>query len=175
MSAKALVYLIVLITLSICVCQGGYRTFPIWHYNASLDFDGKNLTVETQPAVMNTDSVTNSIFFRGSSTADWGAIYILDTRESDYSVPSEDTLRSLMMPSCKAISINPGNIDGRSGLIAKAEARVEHGFGQNCYGGIIQVTPPGPNELTLFAIIGHFTNESFNEHFVKTAKISYSG
>ncbi|MFB3765761.1 MAG: hypothetical protein ACE14P_11025 [Methanotrichaceae archaeon] len=175
MSTKSLVCLIALITLQLSPCLGEYQTFPIWHYNASLDFGGKNVTVETRPITSDLYSTMRSILFRGSSAGDWGSIYLLDSRQPAYSVPMEDTLRSLMISSCKAVRINPGSIGNISGLIAKADARVEHGFGQTCYGGIVQLTSPGPQENTFFVVIGHFTDESLNEAFVKTANIYYTG
>lgn len=175
MSTKALLCLIALITLQLSPCLGEYQTFPIWHYNASLDLGSKNTTVETRPVTSDDYGTVHSLFFRGSSAADWGSIYLIDSRNPSYSVPMEDTLRSLMMPSCKAIRINPGDIGSQRGLVAIGEARVEHGFGQNCYGGIVQLASLGANENTFFVVIGHFTNESLNQRFVKTANINYSG
>ncbi len=164
-----------MITLFICPCMGEYQSFPIWHYNASLDLGGKNVTVEANPPSSDLYSITYSALLRGNSSSDWGAIYLLDSRKPTYSTPSEDTLRSSMIRSCKAIRIDPGNVGGIKGLIAKGEARVEHGFGQKCYGGIIQLAPHGSNEHTFFMVIGHFKDESLNERLVKTAKIEYVG
>lgn len=175
MMAKAIISLFALIMLSACPCMGEYQNFTIWHYNASLDFGGKNVTAETLPVTSNLYSMMYSMRFKGSSDGDWGAIYLLDSRQPNYSVPMEDTLRSYMISSCKAIRIDPGNVGDIKGMIAKGEARVEHGFGQACYGGVVWLPSHGINEHTFFMVIGHFTDESLNENFVKTAKINYTG
>ncbi len=163
-----------LIMLLAFPCQGAYSIIPIWHYNVSLDFGGKNVTVEQRPAASDINSITRSIFFRGNSTADWGAIYLVNIREPS-NIILEDKLRSMLMPSCKRVQINPGTISGISGFIATADARVEHGFGQRCYGGIVRLAPLGSGELSFFVVIGHFTDESLNAQLVKTARIEYSG
>lgn len=162
-----------LIMLLIFPCQGEYSNISIWHYNAYLDFGGKNVIVEQMPTTSDINSIRHSITFRGDSAADWGAIYLFNFREP-LSTVMEEMLRQLMMPSCKAIRVNSGSIGGASGLIATADARVEHGFGQRCYGGIEVLKSLGTGETNIFAVIGHFTNESLNKQFVKTAMIEYS-
>ncbi|MBN1236284.1 MAG: hypothetical protein JW999_09600 [Methanotrichaceae archaeon] len=56
-------------------------------------------------------------------------------------------------------------------MVAKANARVKHGFGQRCYGGAAQISSAG--ETRIFAIIAHFQNETLNEHLVRTAIIEH--
>lgn len=173
MSIKALVGLMALITLLAFPCQGEYSTVSISHYKVSLDFGDKNVTTEQMPTVSDINSIRRAVSFHGDSAADWGTIYLFNYREGTGMV-MEEMLRQLMMPSCKAIRINGGNIGGMGGLIATADARVEHGFGQRCYGGIMELTPMGTGETNIFAVIGHFTNESLNKPFVKNARIVYS-
>ncbi len=175
MSAKGLIGMVVLGMILLAFnCQGAYQIVPIWKYNVSLDFGGENVTIEQLPTASNINSITRSFMFRGNSTDDWGAIYLFNIREPSRMVP-EDKLRSILMPTCKRIQADHGTISGLKSIIATADARVEHGFGQRCYGGMATLSPLGVGEVQYLAIIGHFTNESLNENLVKTAKITYTG
>jgi len=58
-------------------------------------------------------------------------------------------------------------------MVAEAYARVEHGFGQLCYGGAAQISIADAGETRIFATIAHIQNESLNEHLVRTARIEH--
>lgn len=174
MSFKALTAVMALsIILLIPSALGEYQVFTLWHHNVSLDFGDKNITVEPQPTTSDINSIMRSMVFRGDSADDWGAAYLLSTRDT-VPVILEDRLRRIMMPTAKAVEVNPGLVAGASGLIAEGDARVEHGFGQRCYGASAIISPPGAGEIVTLTLIGHFKNESLNEHLIRTARVEYS-
>jgi hypothetical protein len=80
---------------------------------------------------------------------------------------------NLMKPVCKRVEIDPGTVAGMSGIVATGEARVEHGFGHVCRAGMVPLTSGGSSQV--FAVVGHFKNESLNDHLMATARIEYVG
>jgi hypothetical protein len=150
---------------------GSVQSYPLGGYNISLDLEGKNVTVDQQQPYMELNKMMHSTIFRGDDAYDWGGIYLFEERKDTQSESPADFLFGLMKQSCKAIMIDQGTVSGMGGLIATADARVEHGFGQKCWGGLVSV----PNKATgfgqIFAVVGHFSNESLNEQFVMTARI----
>ncbi len=174
MSLKALMSLIALsVILLMPSALGDYQVFSLWHYNVSLDFGGKDITVEPQPSTSDINSITRSIIFRGDEANDWGAVYLMNYREPVPIVP-EDRLRRMMMPTAKAIEVDSGSVAGVEGMIAEGDARVEHGFGQRCYGAIAVISPSGMGEKCILTLIGHFTNESLNRQLIQTARAEYA-
>lgn len=174
MSFKALMALAALsIILLIPSTLGDYQVFTLWHHNVSLDFGTKNITVEPQATTSDINTITRGMIFRGDSADDWGAVYLMNKREP---VPTvlEDMLRRLMKPTTKAIEVDSGLVAGMSGLIAEGDARVEHGFGQRCYGASAIISPPGVGESVTLTLIGHFKNESLNEQLIRTARVEYA-
>ncbi|HUS76198.1 MAG TPA: hypothetical protein VMY43_09350 [Methanothrix sp.] len=170
MNWKALMVLMALAAIFMPAAEADSRTIALWNYNVTLDGIGQNITVQPMAVSSDVDSIVRSIRFQGESSLDWGTIYLFDHR-APTSIILEDLLRQIMMPSCKAISADPGTIGDRNGMVAKADARVKHGFGQICYGGAAQISSTG--ETRIFAIIAHFQNETLNEHLVKTARIEH--
>jgi hypothetical protein len=79
-----------------------------------------------------------------------------------------------MKPTTKAVEVDSGLFAGVSGLIAAGDARVEHGFGQRCYGASAIISPPGVGESVTITLIGHFKNESLNEQLIRTARVDYA-
>jgi hypothetical protein len=174
MSFKSLMALVALsIILLIPSALGEYQVFTLWHHNISLDFGEKNITVEPQATTSDINSITRSMIFRGDSADDWGEVYLMNNREP-VSVVLEDRLRRMMMSTTKAIEVDPGTFAGVSGLIAAGDARVEHGFGQRCYGASAIISPPGTGESATLTLIAHFKNESLNEYLVRTARVEYA-
>jgi hypothetical protein len=174
MSLKAMMaFLAISLTLLIPSALGDYQVFTIWHYNLSLDFGGENVTVEPQATTSDINSITRGMIFRGDRADEWGAAYLSTNREP---VPTvlENRLRGLMMPTTKAIEIDAGQFVGTTGLIAAGDARVEHGFGQRCYGGAAIISPKGMGETVTVMLIGHFTNESLNKQLIQTARADYA-
>lgn len=156
--------------ISIPAVEADSRTIELWNYNVTLNGIGQNITFQPMTVSSNVNSIVRSIRFQGESSLDWGAIYLFDHRVP-VSVILEDLLRQIMSSSCKAISSDPGVIGDRGGMVARAYARVEHGFGQLCYGGAVQLSETGGTRV--FAIIAHFQNESLNEQLVRTARIEH--
>ncbi len=174
MSLKTAIALIAIgLLLLIPQAAGDYQVFTLWHYNLSLDFGDKNITVEPQGTTSDINSVTHSMIFRGDRADDWGAAYLSTNREP-VAVVLEDRLRRLMMPSTKAIEVDGGQFVGKAGFIGSGDARVEHGFGQRCYGGAAIISPPGMGESVAIMLIAHFNNESLNKHLVETARVDYA-
>ncbi|HSD56973.1 MAG TPA: hypothetical protein VLB04_02235 [Methanotrichaceae archaeon] len=174
MSFKSLMALAAIsIILLIPSAMGDYQVFTLWHHNVSLDFGAKNITVEPQATTSDINSITRGMIFRGDSADDWGAVYLMTKREP---VPTvlEDLLRRLMKPTTKAVEVDSGLFAGVSGLIAAGDARVEHGFGQRCYGAAAIISPPGVGESVTLILIGHFKNESLNEQLIRTARVDYA-
>jgi hypothetical protein len=173
MSLKlAIALMIIGMTLLVPEALGDFQSFALWHYNISLDFGNMNITTEPQATTSDINSITRSVIFRGDRAGEWGAAYLTTNRVPD-SVVLEDRLRRLMMPSIKAIEVDEGQFAGAAGLIAAGDARVEHGFGQRCYGGAAVISPPDIGESVTFMLIGHFTNESLNKRLVQTARAKY--
>ncbi|HWQ19093.1 MAG TPA: hypothetical protein VN455_04890 [Methanotrichaceae archaeon] len=150
---------------------GSMQKYPLWQYNVSLDLGDKNVTVAPQQTYSELNRVMRSTIFKGDDAYDWGGIYLFEQRQGTERESPADLLFGLMKNTCKAIMIDQGTISGQGGLIAKANARVEHGFGQQCWGGMVSISTDATGTDQLFAIVGHFSNESLNEQFVKTAKI----
>jgi hypothetical protein len=174
MSFKSLMALAALsVILFIPSALGEYQVFPLWHYNVSLDFGAKNITVEPQATTSDINTITRGMIFRGDSADDWGAVYLMNKREP---VPTvlEDMLRRLMKPTTKAVEVDSGLFAGMSGLIAEGDARVEHGFGQRCYGASAIISPPDTGESVTLTLMAHFKNESLNEYLVRTARVEYA-
>jgi hypothetical protein len=170
MNWKALVFLMALAAILMPAAQADSRTIALWNYNVTLDGIGRNITVSPMTLSSDVNSIVRSIRFQGESSQDWGAIYLFDHR-AQIDLVLEDILRQIMMPSCKAVSADPGMVGDRSGMVARAYARVEHGFGQLCYAGAVPLSGTGGTRV--FAIIAHFQNESLNEHLVRTARIEH--
>ena len=152
---------------------GAYsQTVALYNYNVTLDGLYQNVTFQPMAVSSNVNSIARSVRFQGESNQDWGAVYLFEHRNPS-SVILEDLLRQLMISSCKAVSADPGRIGDLSGMVAKAYARVEHGFGQLCYGGAAFISGKTTGVTTTFAIVAHFQNESLNEHLVRTARIEH--
>ncbi len=148
------------------------RTVQLWNYNVTLDGIGENVTFQPMAVSSDTNNIVRSIRFQGESNLDWGAIYLYDHRATT-AVILEDLLRQTMIGSCKAIRADPGMVGNRTGMVAKADARVEHGFGQTCWGGAVMITGGNVGVTRYFVILAHFQNETLNEHLVKTAQIGH--
>lgn len=174
MSIKASVALAAIsLILLVPSAMGDYQVFSIWNYNISLDFGEKNISVEPQETKSDLNSITRGMLFRGDAADDWGAAYIITNREPT-AVVLEAKLRSFLMPSAKAIRVNPGTVAGINGLIAYGDARVEHGFGQRCYGASAIISPPDAGESVTFMLLGHFKDESLNEQLVRTVRVDHT-
>jgi len=152
---------------------GSMQSYPLWQYNVSLELGDKNVTVVQQQPYSDLNRVMRSTMFKGDDAYDWGGIYLLEQRQGTQSESPADLLFGLMKQSCKAIMIDQGMVSGQGGLVAKANARVEHGFGQQCWGGLVAISNDAKGTAQLFAIVGHFSNETLNEQFVKTAKLDH--
>lgn len=161
------------IILLVPSAMGDYQVFPLWHYNISLDFGEKNISIEPLEAASDINSIMRGMIFRGDAADDWGSAYLVTNREPVV-VVLEAKLRELLMPSMKAVRVNPGTVAGVNGLIAYGDARVEHGFGQRCYGASAIISPPDAGESVTFTLIAHFKNESLNEHLAKTVRVDYT-
>jgi hypothetical protein len=149
---------------------GSMQIVPLWQHNVSLDFGGKAVTVEPlAPSSDNINRIMRQTLFRGDNASDWGGIYLFEERQGTELDGPDDLLWGLMKGSCKGVSINPGTVSGQLGRVGKGYARVEHGFGHECWGGIIRINMAATGTTQYFAIIGHFSNESLNQQFVKTA------
>lgn len=174
MSIKALIALTAIsLILLVPSAMGDYQVYSLWHYKISLDFGAKNITAEPPAATSDINSIVRSMIFRGDGEDDWGLAYLITNREPIATV-LEDRLRVLLKPSTKAIEVGSGTVAGFSGLIASGDARVEHGFGQRCYGAAAIISLPGTGESVTFVLISHFKNESLNEHLVNTVRVDYS-
>ena len=171
MNWKALMVLMALAAIFIPAAEADSQTIALWNYAVTLDGIGQNITVQPMTVSSDVNGIARSIRFQGKSSQDWGAICLFDHCAAS-GIILEETLRQVMLPSCKAISADPGTIGERSGVVAKAYARVKRGFGQLCYGGAVQLSETGGTRV--FAIIAHFQNESLNEHLVKTAQIEHN-
>jgi hypothetical protein len=171
MNWKAVMVLMALAAIFIPAAEADNRTIALWDYNVTLDGIGQNITVQPMTVSSDVNSIVRSIRFQGESSLDWGTIYLFDHRVPDRII-LENLLRQIMSSSCKAISADPDTIGDRSGMVAKAYARVEHGFGQLCYGGAVQLSETGGTRV--FAIIAHFQNESLNEQLVRMALIEHN-
>ena len=172
MNWKALMILMALAAIFIIpAVEADSQTIALWNYAVTLDGIGQDIMVQPMTVSSDVNGIARSIHFQGESNQDWGAIYLFDHFAAS-GIILEETLRQVMMPSCKAISADPGTIGERSGVVAKAYARVKRGFGQLCYGGAVQLSETGGTRV--FAIIAHFQNESLNEHLVKTAHIEHN-
>ncbi|HWQ19091.1 MAG TPA: hypothetical protein VN455_04880, partial [Methanotrichaceae archaeon] len=129
-SAAFLVSLALLVLASPAL--GSMQTYPLWSYNVSLDLGGKNVTVVQQQPYSDMNRMLRSTIFKGDDAYDWGGIYIFEERQGTEKEGPDDLLWGLMKTTCKGVSVNPGTVSGQPGRIAKAYARVEHGFGQQC-------------------------------------------
>jgi hypothetical protein len=171
MNWKALMILMAFAAIFMPAAEADSRMIALWNYNVTLDGIGQNITVQPMTVSSDVNSIVRSIRFQGESSQDWGAIYLFDHR-AQRGIILEDLLRQIMMPSCKAVSADPGKIGDRTGMMAKAYARVNRGFGQLCYGGAVQLSETGGTRV--FAIVAHFQNESLNEHLVRAARIEHN-
>jgi len=145
-------------------------TVELWNYNVTLYGIGENVTAQPMTVSSDTNSIVRSIRFQGQSGRTGELISLYEHRNPS-SIILEDLLRQAMMGSCKAIRANPGRVGDLSGMVASADARVEHGFGQRCWGGAV-MAPGGESGVSrAFTILAHFRNETMNEHLVKTARI----
>jgi hypothetical protein len=169
-------FAVILTSLALLVlaspAPGSVQTYPLWSYSVSLDFGGKNVTVVPQQAYTDLNRVMRSTIFKGDDAYDWGGIYLFEQRQGTEREGPDDLLWGLMKNSCKGISVNPGTISGQPGRVAKAYGRVDHGFGQECWGGILEINLAATGTSQYFAIVGHFSNETLNEQFVKTVKFN---
>lgn len=153
---------------------GGYQTIPFRQYNVSVDFGGKNVSIEPLANRSDSDSTSMSTIFRGSNATDWGAIYLFEYGSTP-ALDLRDRIWKLMKSYCTMPDIDPATIAGQSGFISTGKARVEHGFGkQVCYSGIAPL-PTGGTSQRDFVVMGHFTDAKLNEQFVRTAKIEFVG
>jgi len=148
------------------------QTIALWNYNVTLEGLDQNVTFQPMTVSSSVNSIVRSVRFQGDSNQDWGAVYLFERRNPS-GVILEDLLRQIMISSCKAVSADPGTIGDLNGMVATAYARVEHGFGQLCYGGAAFISGKTTGVTTTFAVVGHFQNETLNEHLVKTARIEH--
>jgi hypothetical protein len=170
MKLSALMAVFALAGVLISSAAAENRTIELWNYNVTLDGIGENVTFQPMTASSDVNSIVRSIRFQGQSALDWGVLSLYEHRNPS-NIILEDLLRQVMIGSCKAIRANPGSVGNISGMVASADARVEHGFGQKCWGGAVQA-PGGETGVTkAFTILAHFRNETLNEHLVKTARI----
>jgi hypothetical protein len=167
--------LIILVSLLMVVTSAGdIVTTKLWNYNVTLDFGDQIVTVDLRPQVSDLNMVQRSTIFRGNGPDDWGGIYLMENM--DQSVPVlEGNLWGLMHPLCKGVISKQGYIGVMDGMVATGSSRVEHGFGQECYGGATILSDVDNSEVFTFMILGHFTNETLNQDFVKNVRIEYVG
>jgi hypothetical protein len=150
---------------------GSYLDVPLGTYNVSLDLGGKAVSVENQPV---SDSVTRSVKFVGGDAGDWGLVQLSEYTTSTSAGSPADRLFQYMKSVCKPAHLpDAGTIDGRPALVSYGDARVEHGFGQRCYGAIVPLDDQGVSREIM--ILGHFSDEAVNKQFVYGAKIVYAG
>lgn len=165
--------LAVMLVLSILAApaMGASYVVPLWQYNITLDFGDKVVTAEPQPSASTLSSAFYSTIFRGDEPDDYGSISLYYYETAPIS-SADERLWGSMKSICKPARFpNAGTIGGRSGLITTGDAKVAHGFGQRCYGALVPLPSQGKSLVELL-VIGHFTNETLNEQFVKTAQIS---
>ncbi|NYT02167.1 MAG: hypothetical protein GKC10_05360 [Methanosarcinales archaeon] len=170
---KAAYVLVAIGLMALIPAQGAYTNITLWHYNASLDFGEKHITIGPMAVSSDTNSISRSIRITGDNASDWASVTQYEGRNP--TAPGmEEMLWILMKPSCKRVWINEDYVGDRYGLVATGDARVEHGFGQVCYGGMVPLTTGGEGTNQYFAIIAHFLNETLNEQVVRTARLSYA-
>jgi len=166
------IVLVVAGLMALTPAEGAYTNITLWHYNASLDFGGKNVTIGPVSTTSNINSISRSIRIVGDNASDWASVTQYEGRNP--TAPGmEEMLWILMKPSCKKVWINKGYMGDRYGLVATGDARVEHGFGQVCYAGMIPLGTGGDGTNQYFAVLAHFLNETLNEQVVRTARVSY--
>lgn len=166
-------YLVVVLAISILAAPalGASQVVPLWQYNVTLDFGDKVVTAEPQPPTSTLSSASYSTIFRGDDPSDYGSISLYFYETAPIST-ADERLWGTMKAICRPARFpNAGTIGDRSGLMTTGDAKVAHGFGQRCYGALVPLTSQGKS-LVEFLVIGHFTNETLNEQFVKTARIS---
>lgn len=150
------------------------ETYTFWHYNISLDIGDQNVTVEPMTSSSDINSISRHTILRGDSPGDYAALYMFESRAGK-GVGMEEQMWYMMKPICKAVRTREGAVGDRAGIIATGDARVDHGFGQKCYAGMVALSESGTGSTQYLAVLGHFLNETLNEHLVRTARIQYVG
>lgn len=166
-------YLAIMLVLSILAAPalGAPQVVPLGQYNVTLDLGDKAVTAEPKPSASTLSSEIHSTVFRGDGPSDYGTISLYYYETAPIST-ADERLWGTMKAICRPVRFpNAGTIGDRSGLITTGDAMVAHGFGQRCYGALVPLPSQGKS-LVEFLVIGHFTNETLNEQFVKTARIS---
>jgi len=149
-TVRSLMSLIVLVSLLMVFPSAGeIVTTKIWNYNVTLDFGDQMVTVDPLPQVSDLNMVQRSTIFRGNGPDDWCGVYHMENR--DQSAPVlEGNLWGLMHPIYTGAISKQGDIGGRDGMVTTGRSRVEHGFGQEYYGGATILSDVGNAEVFTF-------------------------
>ncbi len=148
------------------------QIYSLGNYNITLELGEKVISMEPQPSSSDLNQVTRSLRLIGDDPLDWGGIYLFQER-AGFALNPDQRLWELMKPFCKAVWVEDGFVGGQRAVVARGEARLEHGFGWICRAGLVPMGMGGSS--TSLAIVGHFRNETLNAEILRTARIEYSG